>query len=152
MRDPVEECTSDLQSTIDATTNELRSIFEWAFGAGFAELDDLCQDSCASSDVDDDGVLVGRAVSGLQSSSPNPFNPRTQLRFSLATEGEARLDIYDASGRRVRTLLDGVQGAGAHQVTWDGTDEDGQSLPSGVYWARFQTGDFEGSSKLIRIQ
>ncbi|HOX85020.1 MAG TPA: FlgD immunoglobulin-like domain containing protein [bacterium] len=68
---------------------------------------------------------------------PNPFNPTTQLRFSLPQAADMRIEIFDNLGRRVSTLVDRTLAAGSHQVTWNGADETGQSCAAGVYFARF---------------
>lgn len=73
---------------------------------------------------------------------PNPFNPMTSIPFELA-EGQGnvavKLDILDVRGRVVRTLVDGHRAGGMrHQVTWDGTDQTGQRVPSGTYMSRLQ--------------
>jgi hypothetical protein len=67
---------------------------------------------------------------------PNPFNPQTQLGFALHAAGWVKLDVYDVSGRHVRRLQDGLMNAGRHERTWDGRDDAGRTLPSGVYFAR----------------
>jgi len=67
---------------------------------------------------------------------PNPFNPRTELRFSLPQPGRVRLDVLDARGRHVATLLDAERPAGTQQVTWTGTDSAGRGVASGVYRVR----------------
>ena len=74
----------------------------------------------------------------LGSNYPNPFNPSTTFRFDLAFEGEAELVILDMRGHRVRTLAEGTHGPGQHVLHWDGTDENGRSLPSGVYLYRLR--------------
>ena len=67
---------------------------------------------------------------------PNPFNPTTTLRFDLARPGRVALDVYDAQGRHVRTLLRASRTeAGTHRVTWDGRDDAGRQVASGVYHA-----------------
>lgn len=68
---------------------------------------------------------------------PNPFNPRTDLRFSLSAEARGALDVFDVAGRHLRRLAEGSFAAGDHQFVWDGTDDTGRPLPSGVYFARF---------------
>lgn len=82
------------------------------------------------------------SASGLQALScrPNPFNPLTTIRFDLATAGAVRLAVFDVCGRRVRTLLDGSLAPGSHAVDWDGRDEDGRDMGSGVYLARLECG------------
>ncbi|MBD3161192.1 MAG: hypothetical protein GF346_03290 [Candidatus Eisenbacteria bacterium] len=69
----------------------------------------------------------------LAPSAPNPFQDATRLRYVLPCEGRARLSVFDAGGRRVRELVDRHESAGAHYVTWDGTDEFGEPLAAGVY-------------------
>ena len=65
--------------------------------------------------------------------SPNPGNPRIGIDFAIAAGGSVRLEITDLRGRRLRTLVHGELPAGPHRRTWDGRDDSGQSLPSGVY-------------------
>jgi len=78
----------------------------------------------------------------LAQNHPNPFNPKTTLRFSVRRGGQVRLTIHDLRGRLVRTLIEGVQPAGWHAVDWNGTDNRGRSVPTGVYFSRLQA--FEG--------
>jgi glycosidase len=70
---------------------------------------------------------------------PNPFNPRVELSYSLPLPGHVRLDVYDAAGRHLVTLLDEDRPAGAGKATWDGRDGRGHRLSSGVYHARLTT-------------
>lgn len=67
---------------------------------------------------------------------PNPFNPITTIRFHVAARTHVRLDVLDARGRRVRTLVDAVTPAGPHEVTWRGEDALGTRVASGVYFVR----------------
>lgn len=75
------------------------------------------------------------------SASPNPFNPRTVIRFTLPAATSVRLGIYRADGRLVRTLLEDSLPQGAHEWTWDGTDGRGEAVGSGSYIARLETAD-----------
>lgn len=70
------------------------------------------------------------------SNTPNPFAGRTLLRFGLPSAARTRLEIYGVAGRLVQTLLNGEFSAGRHEVAWDGKDETGRSVSSGVYLAR----------------
>ena len=84
---------------------------------------------------------------------PNPFNPKTHLRYELEMGGEARLEIVDVSGRRVRELFRGDLPAGPGFFTWDGTDDRGQALASGFYLARLSLdGAPLGTQKLSLIR
>ena len=76
----------------------------------------------------------------LYQNLPNPFSPTTGIRFWLAQEGNVRLSIYDVAGRLIRTLVDGGIQAGSHSVAWDGRDEKGREMPSGLYFYRMTAG------------
>ncbi len=67
---------------------------------------------------------------------PNPANPRTSIAFAMPGSGPAMLAVYDCRGRRVRTLHDGPLDAGSHSLPWDGRDDNGRGLGSGVYLYR----------------
>ena len=83
---------------------------------------------------------------------PNPFNPRTELVYNLPTTTHVRLTVFDPRGRRVRTLVDGVQAAGTQAVVWDGRDERGRDQASGVYFTRLQVGELTTSHKMLLAQ
>lgn len=76
----------------------------------------------------------------LEPNVPNPFNPRTEIAFSLPMDGPVRLDVYDAVGRQVHTLVDGFRSAGRHVVSWNGADDAGRPAPAGVYLYRLEQG------------
>ena len=72
---------------------------------------------------------------------PNPFNPRTTIRFGLPAPGLVHLAVYSPTGQVVRTLVDARMGAGHHSVVWNGRDDVGRNVASGVYVCRL-TGRF----------
>jgi hypothetical protein len=82
-----------------------------------------------------DGTPVATGVSGL-SSYPNPFNPTTTIEYNVSTGQSIRLEVFDVRGKRVRTLASGWVTAGLHEVEWDGRDERGRAVASGVYYTR----------------
>lgn len=84
--------------------------------------------------------------------SPNPFNPRTTVRFDLAEAGPVRLGIYDTRGRRVVTLVGGPLAAGEYAQEWDGHDARGRAVSSGVYWARLEADGRAISRKLVLVR
>lgn len=88
----------------------------------------------------------------LRQNVPNPFNPSTRIEFSLAAASDVRLDVYDASGRRVRTLVHGRRPAGVHQAVWDGRDAHGCSVASGVYHVRLEAGDSVDLRKMVLLR
>ncbi len=70
----------------------------------------------------------------LDGNMPNPFNPTTSIRYTLAAAGDVEINIFDVLGKRVRSLNQRAQGAGTHQVRWDGTSDTGEAVSSGVYF------------------
>ena len=97
----------------------------------------------------EDGMPV---VTRLLPNAPNPFNPRTRISFDLAVGGKVQLGIFDVRGHLVRHLVDEDLGAGSHFVRWDGKDDGGRSVASGVYLYRLQhpTGVQERKMVLVR--
>ncbi|KAA0230039.1 T9SS C-terminal target domain-containing protein, partial [candidate division KSB1 bacterium] len=79
---------------------------------------------------------------------PNPFNPSTQIRFEMSEEGFVTLRIYNLQGQLVRELLHETKAAGGHAIRWDGRDDRGVSVTSGVYFIRFESGGRAQTSKL----
>ena len=86
--------------------------------------------------------------------SPNPFNPKTEIRFRLDAVGSAptALKVYDTTGRLVRNLVDDSLSAGEYRVFWDGADEHGQPVSSGVYFYRLTSGDEVETRKMILLK
>ncbi len=89
------------------------------------------------------------ALAGIH---PNPFNPRTEISFELATAATVELAIYDLKGARVRRLVSEPMPAGRHQVVWNGEDDTGQRVASGVYLARFTAGDHHQVKKVVMVK
>jgi hypothetical protein len=88
----------------------------------------------------------------LLQNEPNPFNPTTRIAFTLGRETPVRLEIVDVAGRRRRVLLDARRPAGPHVVRWDGTDEQGHAMPSGVYLYRLTTPDWSATRKMVLLR
>ncbi len=83
---------------------------------------------------------------------PNPFNPSTEIRFSLARASDVRLEIYDIMGRVVATVIQEPMTAGYHKVTWEGKDNAGQRVTSGVYFYRITAGEFVATKKMVVVK
>jgi flagellar hook assembly protein FlgD len=83
---------------------------------------------------------------------PNPFNPSTRIEYNLAKTGPVSLRVYDAQGRLVRTLLDGVQAAGPHAVSWYGRDDQEQPVSSGLYLYRLETEGYSEVRKMMLVK
>jgi hypothetical protein len=103
--------------------------------------------------TDADGPL-GAATMKLHAVYPNPFNPKTSVRFELAEASPVQLSVVNASGRVLRTLSNGeIYGAGDHVVSFDGKDDAGNSMASGVYFAMLSVGGSESQlSKMTLLK
>jgi hypothetical protein len=89
----------------------------------------------------------------LRQNAPNPFSGGTTVRYDIPRDGlTAKIEVFDVSGRRVRVLVDGPQTAGAKSVTWDGRDERGLTVASGVYYCRMAAADYDRSIKLLLVR
>lgn len=84
-------------------------------------------------------------------SRPNPFRTGTSIRFGLPRDARVRLTVFDATGRRVRRLLDAPRLAGPHAIHWDGRTDAGRSLPAGTYFYRLDTGAGTASGRVLRV-
>jgi hypothetical protein len=88
----------------------------------------------------------------LHQNYPNPFNPETQIAFDLPQAGRVELTVYNVLGRRIVTLAGGTFEAGSHSVSWDGRDESGTSVSSGVYFYRLETPSGSVSRKMVLLK
>ncbi len=88
----------------------------------------------------------------LEQNYPNPFNPSTTINFALPKESDVTLNIYNVNGQLVRTLASGRYEAGRHHVVWDGRNNFGQTVSTGVYIYRIAAGNFVKSCKMMFIK
>jgi hypothetical protein len=88
----------------------------------------------------------------LSQNVPNPFNPTTQLKFALPQAGKVNLTVYNVLGQRVTTLVDDYMNAGYQTVTWNGTDNSGREVSSGVYFYRLSTEQFTDTKKMLLLK
>ncbi|MFT5233540.1 MAG: hypothetical protein ACI9UK_002084 [Candidatus Krumholzibacteriia bacterium] len=91
-------------------------------------------------------------LTALGQNYPNPFNPSTNISYNIASDGRVGLQIYDARGRLVRTLIDGHQVAGPHVAIWDGRDGEGRGVSSGVYMYRLTEGETVQQRKMTLVK
>ncbi|NIO02233.1 MAG: T9SS type A sorting domain-containing protein [Candidatus Latescibacteria bacterium] len=83
---------------------------------------------------------------------PNPFNPNTTIRYELTKPEFVQIDIFDVQGARVRVLERGMMGAGQSAVVWDGKNEHGQPVSSGIYFYRMMAGKFRATRKMVLLK
>ncbi|HFE65329.1 MAG TPA: T9SS type A sorting domain-containing protein, partial [Caldithrix sp.] len=88
----------------------------------------------------------------LSANYPNPFNPVTTINFVLPSVMKVDLVIYNVLGQKVRTLLSGKQQAGAHKVLWNGTDDHGQIVGSGIYFYRLKTKNYDKTMRMVLMK
>jgi hypothetical protein len=92
------------------------------------------------------------ALSALYPNFPNPFNPETTIRFSLGTAGPVKLSVYNTKGQLVRTLANSQMPSGPHQMLWNGRDESGAPVASGVYFYRLDTDNYNRIMKMVLMK
>lgn len=102
--------------------------------------------------IEEDPVLAPTGVDVLYQNAPNPFNPETVIRYSVAQSGPVTLRIYNVMGALVRTLVDRTHTPGSYRIRWDGTGDHGERLGSGVYFYRLETRTGADSKKLIMLK
>jgi len=99
-----------------------------------------------------DGPPAPPARLEMAPARPNPFGASTVLRFTLPRAGVVRLEVLDPMGRRVRRLFAGPLGAGPNQVAWDGRDDQGNAVATGIYWVRIEAGAEAATRKVVRMR
>lgn len=106
------------------------------------------------------GILVGvpnefeeiPETYNLSQNYPNPFNPETQIQYIIPKENHVRLTIYNSVGQEIRTLVNDFQAAGSHKITWNGVNNFGQKVTSGIYFYRLVAGEFVNIKKMILLK
>jgi len=91
-------------------------------------------------------------LSQIESVYPNPFNPCTTIQYSLKQAGSTTLTIYNLKGQKVNLLVNQVNSAGKHNAVWDGTDDNGKAVSSGVYFLRLEQGGYRDMRKLMLLK
>ncbi len=107
---------------------------------------------CFPLDVDDDVDPTLPQSIVLEQNHPNPFNIETAIGYSLPRASVVRLTVYDLLGREVRSLVDATQSAGLHVIVWDGRDNGGSIVASGVYFYRLESDDHAESRKMLLLK
>ncbi len=83
---------------------------------------------------------------------PNPFNPFTTIQYNLPEQAKVNISIYDMTGRLVKNLINGTQGAGLRSIQWNATDDNGLTAPAGVYLYRIEAGKFTDVKKMVLLK
>ncbi|MCL2063470.1 MAG: M6 family metalloprotease domain-containing protein [Candidatus Cloacimonetes bacterium] len=101
------------------------------------------------SDFDEESVPL---VTELFSNFPNPFNPMTTIRFNLAKSDDVFIEIFNLRGQKVKTLINEFKDVGNHSVVWNGTDANGLSVSSGLYFYRMATSDYSSVRAMMLLK
>jgi hypothetical protein len=104
---------------------------------------------CLPTGVDDGPYVLSTAPAFLHMPRPNPFASSTQIEFVLERPGLADVSVFDVGGRRVAALAKESYPAGVHVVSWEGRDDGGGLLPSGIYFVRLRVGDYTSVRKIL---
>ena len=88
----------------------------------------------------------------LAQNFPNPFNPSTLIKFDMKDKGFVALKVYNVAGQLVRTLVNGTKDAGSHTITWDGKNNRGGAVASGIYFYKMETKDFSQTKKMVMLR
>jgi hypothetical protein len=88
----------------------------------------------------------------LNGNYPNPFNPTTTINYSLKENSKVELKIYNIKGQLIKTLVNEFKPAGEHSVIWNGTDDSGKPVSSGIYFYKLKAGDFQKVKKMVFLK
>ncbi len=99
-----------------------------------------------------DAAGITPTAYSLGQNYPNPFNPSTTISYSIKNPGNVKISIYNVLGQNVRTLVDEYQEANAYTVVWDGMDNAGNTVSSGVYFYRVEAGDYSAIRKMVLMK
>lgn len=103
------------------------------------------------SSIADGNEVSGECGVSMSPNWPNPFQGSTRIMYEVPVGGHVRLEVYETSGRHVRTLVDDDQAAGRRSIVWDGKAEDGCRLPGGVYYLIINSGGRSAARKVILL-
>ncbi len=98
------------------------------------------------------GTVATQKVYSLQQNNPNPFNPSTTIRYQIPKAGRVALRIYNSAGQLVKTLVEAEQQPNDYQIVWDGKNDNGEAVVSGVYFYRLESGDFGQTNKMVMLK
>lgn len=147
-----QDCSADSASILNGAANLMGPMLTWL--QEDATRFQRWRYPCTDTGVDEEGQShMAGPVNYLFKSRPNPFTSSAMIRFNLASECQANLAIYDVAGRLIKTLCDGRSAAGEHSLVWDGTDNAGRRLDSGIFWMRLQTENgYRSQSRIVVLQ
>jgi len=162
---PLFNCDVNGDCVIDSL--DITYLIDYMFMSGPPPVDCTCRmpvkGSCFTNSFDQDEYIAQAMMKGtpesamprqfsLHQNRPNPFNPVTEISFTLPEASEVRVMVYNILGQHVSTLIDGYQEAGEHAVIWNGTDSNGRKVSSGIYLYTIEAGQYKASRKMVLMK
>ena len=135
--------TFQFDSPVDSNNND---IFAIRYNANSIELE------VVNVVTDVPGSSAVPVVTLLEQNAPNPFNPSTVIRFSIAKPGWVGLVVYNVVGSPIRVLVNGVRHADRNEVKWDGKDDNGLDVASGVYMYVLDAPGYSETKKMVLLK
>ena len=111
-----------------------------------------CDIFVSPADVKDDYTQESPSDYQLEQNYPNPFNPQTEIKYHIPKGGLVLLEVFNALGEKVQTLVDRIQEKGDYLVNWDGTNVQGESVANGMYFYRLNTNDYIRTNKMLLLK
>jgi hypothetical protein len=148
------ECTYNVHSILHDLPNGqyIVTLLDWTFDGVPADTVGTDTVFIQFEQVNDDPADNLPAAFRLSQNYPNPTNPSTSIRFSLAYASPVTLELFNISGQRVATIANGRFAAGEHTVTWDGNGLGGRPVSSGIYLYRFAAGEYVATRKMVVLK
>lgn len=105
-----------------------------------------------ATDVEEEKQVAVPKEFSLSQNYPNPFNPHTVIEYALPKESKVKIVVYNILGQKVRVLKDEIEKEGYKRVIWDGRDDSGSEVASGIYFYRIVAGDFVKAKKMMMVK
>ncbi|MFQ6604402.1 MAG: FlgD immunoglobulin-like domain containing protein [Fidelibacterota bacterium] len=134
---------------VGTTLASVTGVFNFSYGSYKIQIRDLAD--LGQLGVNDDYVVQPMTYA-LHQNYPNPFNPETKIRFDLGSAENVKLVIYDINGRVIRTLVNESFSPGMHLVNWNGTNDFGEPVSTGMYIYRIKAGSFLAQEKMLLVR
>ncbi|MCK9584506.1 MAG: carboxypeptidase regulatory-like domain-containing protein [Candidatus Cloacimonetes bacterium] len=112
----------------------------------------MVDDVTISAGVGNENGVAPVYTTALKGNYPNPFNPETTISFSVKDAGPVSVEIYNVKGQLVKKLVNGVKEAGDHTAVWNGKDNNGRAVSSGVYYFKMNAGKYSSTKKMIMMK
>ncbi|MFQ5452571.1 MAG: FlgD immunoglobulin-like domain containing protein, partial [Candidatus Zixiibacteriota bacterium] len=105
-----------------------------------------------ASDINDNNNNNLPVTVDLSQNYPNPFNPTTNISFNSSVSSQAKVEVFNVLGQKIKTLLDGYVSAGITSISWDGTDNSGNIVATGMYFYRLEIDEYEEAKKMMFVR